>query len=447
MKYHFIGIGGIGMSGLAMHLASEGDQVYGSNYEENERVAYLRGKGIGVFIGHSYENFEKPDVVVRTTAIKQGNPELERAIFESVPTIYRMELLKSLLLRDTSVCITGTDGKTTTTAMVSKILIDSGRDPTVFLGGINPILKDGNYRKGKDLIVSELDESDGFFASFKPDFAVITNVRGDHLEHYDNSFDNLKSHFRYFSRSVGKLLVTNADDPASERIFTDTLTFGRDRGYYRFTDRSTGIMNQTFRCFRGNEDLGLFKLMIPGEFNVYNATAAIALTHEMGVPIESIKNSLESYRSVDRRFTFRGLDDFRNLFFFDDYAHTPDEISSTIRGAREFFPGKNVIVVFQPHRYSRLVRENGRFANSLKDATEVCVFKLYEAYEKGQYAIDETEVLKGLSSYGVPAVHAVNYSEILEWLEKKRDAVILFLGAGDITEASKMSALKLCEAH
>jgi UDP-N-acetylmuramate--alanine ligase len=302
--------------------------------------------------------------------------------------------------------------------MVSKILIDSGRDPTVFLGGINPILKDGNYRKGKDLIVSELDESDGFFASFKPDYAVITNVRGDHLEHYDNSFDNLKNHFRYFSRSVGKLLVTNADDPASERIFTDTLTFGKDRGYYRFTDRSTGIMNQTFRCFRGNEDLGLFKLMIPGEFNVYNATAAIALTHEMGVPIESIKNSLESYRSVDRRFTFRGLDDFRNLF-----------------------------VVFQPHRYSRLVRENGRFANSLKDATEVCVFKLYEAYEKGQYAIDETEVLKGLSSYGVPAVHAVNYLEILEWLEKKRDAVILFLGAGDITEASKMSVLKLCEAH
>ncbi|WP_258394222.1 glutamate ligase domain-containing protein [Mesotoga sp. Brook.08.YT.4.2.5.4.] len=135
------------------------------------------------------------------------------------------------------------------------------------------------------------------------------------------------------------------------------------------------------------------------------------------------------------------------FFFFDDYAHTPDEISSTIRGAREFFPGKNVIVVFQPHRYSRLVRENGRFAMSLKDASEVCVYKLYEAYEKGEYAIDETEVLKGLSSYGVPAVHAVNYTEILEWLEKKRDAVILFLGAGDITEASKMSALKLCEAH
>ena len=150
--------------------------------------------------------------------------------------------------------------------------------------------------------------------------------------------------------------MTNADDPA-ERIFTDTLTFGKDRGYYRFTDRSTGIMNQTFRCFRGNEDgLCLFKLMIPGEFNVYNATAAIALTHEMGFQLNPSK-PLESYRSVDRRFTFRGLDDFRNLSSSMIMLHTPDEISNTIRGAREFFPGKNVIVVFQPHRYSRLVRE------------------------------------------------------------------------------------------
>ena len=447
MKYHFIGIGGIGMSALAMHLASEGNQVNGSNYEENERVDYLRSKGVSVFIGHSYENLESPDVVVRTTAIKQGNPELVKAISKSIPTIYRMELLKSLLSRNTSLCVTGTDGKTTTTAMVSKILVDSGRDPTVFLGGINPLLNDGNYRKGNGITVTELDESDGFFASFKPDYAIITNVRGDHLEHYDNSFDNLKSHFRYFSRGVRKLLVTNADDPVSERIFKGSLTFGRDRGHYRFSDRITGIMNQTFRCWKGDTDLGIFKLMIPGEYNAYNATAAVALTHEMGVPIESIRSSVESYRSVDRRFTFRGLDDFRNLFFFDDYAHTPDEISSTIRGAREFFPGKNVVVVFQPHRYSRLVRENGRFAMSLKEASEVCVYKLYEAYEKGEYAIDETEVLKGLSSYGVPAVHAVNYTEILEWLEKKRDAVVLFLGAGDITEASKMSALKLCEAH
>ncbi|KUK90398.1 MAG: UDP-N-acetylmuramate--L-alanine ligase, partial [Mesotoga infera] len=149
------------MSGLAMHLASEGDQVYGSNYEENERVDYLRAKGINIYIGHSYENFEKPDVVVRTTAIKQGNPELVRALSEGVPTIYRMELLKNLLSRNTSLCVTGTDGKTTTTAMISKILVDSGRDPTVLLGGINPLLSDGNYRKGEGLIVSELDESDG----------------------------------------------------------------------------------------------------------------------------------------------------------------------------------------------------------------------------------------------------------------------------------------------
>ncbi|HPB64491.1 MAG TPA: UDP-N-acetylmuramate--L-alanine ligase, partial [Mesotoga sp.] len=438
MKYHFIGIGGIGMSGLAMHLASEGYQVYGSNYEENERVEYLRARGIGVCIGHSSENFDRPDLVIRTTAIKQGNPELVRAISEDVPTIYRMELLQKILAGNISTCITGTDGKTTTTAMVAKILFDDGRDPTVFLGGLNSFLTDGNYRRGGNVIVSELDESDGFFASFKPENAIITNVRGDHLEHYDNSFDNLKNHFRYFSRGVKNLLVFNADDPVSERLFKGGITFGKEKGLYRFSNRKTCLMSQTFSCWRGDSHMGQIKLMIPGEYNAYNATAAVALTHELGVSIDTIKASLESFRSVDRRFTFRGMDNSRNLFFFDDYAHTPDEISSTIRGAREFFPDKNVIVVFQPHRYSRLVRENGRFALSLRDASEVCVYKLYEAYEKGQYAIDETEVLKGLSSYGVPAVHAVNYNEILDWLERKRDAVVLFLGAGDITEASKL---------
>lgn len=445
LKYHFIGIGGIGMSALAMHLASEGHQVYGSNYEVNERVEYLRSKGINVYIGHSQENFDNPNVTVRTTAVKQGNPELEKAIAEGIPIIYRMELLKKIVSQNDSVCVTGTDGKTTTTAMLSNILLAAQRDPTVFLGGLNSGLSEGNYRKGGQLVVSELDESDGFFAAFKPTNAIVTNVRGDHLEHYDNSFDNLKDHFKYFSRGVGNLFVYNADDPASEKLFKGGVTFGKRKGYYRFSQRETTAFNQTFRVWAGKSDLGIFKLKVPGEYNAYNALAALAMAHEMGVSADSIRATLESYESVDRRFTLRGTSSVRKLFFFDDYAHTPDEITSAIRGAREFFPDKRIMVVFQPHRYSRLVRENGRFALSLKEANEVCVYKLYEAYEKGQYVIDETEVLKGLSSYGVPAVHAVNYNEIFNWLEPKRDAIVLFLGAGDITEASKMSVLKFGE--
>ena len=411
-------------------------------------MEYLRARGISVFIGHSPQNFDKPDLVIRTTAIKQGNPELVRAIFEDVPTIYRMELLRKILADNISTCVTGTDGKTTTTAMVAKILFDDGRDPTVFLGGLNAFLADGNYRRGGKVIVSELDESDGFFASFKPENAIITNIRGDHLEHYDNSFEKPEKSFSSISPKVSRTFSYSTPMILSLKgCSKDGITFGKEKGLYRFSDRKTCLMSQTFSCWRGDSHMGQIKLMIPGEYNAYNAMAAVALTHELGVSIDTIKASLESFRSVDRRFTFRGMDNSRNLFFFDDYAHTPDEISSTIRGAREFFPDKNIIVVFQPHRYSRLVRENGRFALSLRDASEVCVYKLYEAYEKGQYAIDETEVLKGLSSYGVPAVHAVNYAEILDWLERKRDAVVLFLGAGDITEASKMSALKLCATH
>lgn len=431
------------MSGLALHLAAEGNEVYGSNFEENERVEYLRRIGMRIYIGHARENWENPDVVVHTTAVSRGNPELERSISEGVPILYRMELLRKVIASRNSLCVTGTDGKTTTTAMLSKVMIDAGRDPVVFLGGKSPHLEHGNYRNGEGPIVAEVDESDGFFASFSPLHAIITNVRGDHLEHYNNSLKNLHAHFSYFARRITGIFIYNADDEASNKLFDGMgITFGEKNGDYRFTGRICNRTKQSFEVYHGKHSLGHFTLNLPGIHNVYNATSVIAMAAELGIPMDIVKNSLAAFKSVDRRFTFRGFSEEKNLYFIDDYAHTPDEITNTIRGAKESYPDRKIIVVFQPHRYSRLARENGRFAASLKSADAVCVYKLYDAYEKGRYAVSEVEVLEGLKSYGVESYHADDYNDILNWLNNKRDAVVLFLGAGDITEASKLSALK-----
>lgn len=446
MKYHFIGIGGIGMSGLALHLAAEGNEVYGSNVEINERVRYLKEKGIDIYPSHSDKNWKRPNIVVKTTAIPRGNPELEKALTESVPTYYRMEMLKKVIsFYENSFCVTGTDGKTTTTALLSKIFIDAEKDPTVLLGGLSPHLLQGNYHRGsKKTIITELDESDGFFASFKPLHAIVTNVRHDHLEHYVSSERNLVNHFSYFGKRVKGLLVHNADDPNSRKAFGNMgITFGKHKGKYIFKNRKAGLI-QSFDVYKDGKLLGNFSLGMPGEHNAYNATAAIALAAELGISVKKIQESLISYISVDRRFSLRGIDKSRELYLIDDYAHTPEEIRTTIKGTRESYPEREILVVFQPHRYSRLARENGRFANSLKEADEVCVYKLYDAYEKGMYALDETEVLKGLHLHGVPAYHATDYDEVLKWIDSKKCSVILFLGAGDITRIARLSVSRFC---
>ncbi|AKI97095.1 UDP-N-acetylmuramate--L-alanine ligase [Kosmotoga pacifica] len=449
MKYHFIGIGGIGMSSLALHLAAEGKEVSGSNYEENERVEYLRQNDIRILIGHSPQNIGKPDVVIRTTAVSKNNPELVAAVEKGIPVLYRMELLKKVLSTNISLCVTGTDGKTTTTAMLSKIFIDAGKDPTVFLGGKVPFLEHANYRRGTGMTIAELDESDGFFASFKADHALITNVRFDHLEHYNNSHENFLDHLILFVNGVAGKIVYNHDDDVLRMLLGETkhVSFGKSGGYYRFKKRRAVGINQTFEVLEGDVSLGVFELNIPGEHNVYNALAAIAMARQFGIDVEVIKSSLATFVSADRRFTLRGYDEEKDVYLIDDYAHTPDEIRNTIKGAREAFPDKKLAVVFQPHRYSRLARENGRFAASLKGADEVCVFKLYDAYEKGSYALDETEVLDGLKKHNVPAHHHVDYYEVLKWVEKQEKAVVLFLGAGDVTEISHLSAFKLCSTR
>ena len=445
VRYHFVGIGGIGMSSLAMHLRAEGHEVYGSNNEINERSNFLRSKGFSVYIGHSSSNWEDPDILVRTTAVKDDNPEVQKAVKTGVPVVYRMEALKRITKQNNSICITGTDGKTTTTAMLSKILIDAGCDPSVLLGGINSSLEFGNYRLGAGPLLTELDESDGFFASVKCNHAVVTNVRNDHLEHYSNKSENLRDHFWHFGNNVSGLLVYNSDDPILSSIFNGScVSFGRDSGLYKITGRRHSAAVQEFEVLYKNRSLGNYVLRTPGEFNAYNALAAIAASVEFGIDPDSIRESLLEFSPVDRRFSFRGKNDLRNLDLIDDYAHTPDEIAYTISGAREFFPDKKIVAVFQPHRYSRLVRENGKFAASLRGADAVCVYKLYEAYENEPHEIDEREVVDGLNRYGTPVVHASNYGDILSWLEDLRDAVVIFMGAGDITEASKLSAMKFC---
>lgn len=444
MRFHFIGIGGIGMSSLAMFLADEGHEVYGSNYEQNEMTVILENRGIDVFINHNYDNWKNPDYIIRSTAIKDDNPEIKRGIVENKRIIFRMELLKKILRKRESLGITGTDGKTTTTALVS-CLLNEYLNTGVFLGGNYNFLPNSNYKHGKDILVSEIDESDGFFATVKPKHAIITNIRFDHLEHYSENKKNLYNSFKMYSKNLSGIVIYNADDENAKEIFVGNgISFGKNNGFYRFYDRKIDKTAQIFKLKRGNENLGEFRINLPGEFNVYNAVASIAFCIEYGMDIDLIKEKIPMLKSVDRRFTIKSTKNSNNNIIIDDYAHTPDEIRCTITAAKEAFPDNKTCIVFQPHRYSRLKRENGNFAKSLSFADEVCVYKLYEAYERIKNDVNEHEIVQGLLEKNVPVIHAEDFFEIDEWINLKRNSVIIFMGAGDIIKASRNYLNRYC---
>ena len=432
------------MSSLAMFLADEGHEVYGSNYERNDMTFILENRGIDVFIGHDYNNWKDPDYIIRSTAIKNDNPEIKRGIKENKKIIFRMELLKKVLKKRESLGITGTDGKTTTTALVS-CLLNEYLNTGIFLGGNYSFLSHSNYKHGRDILVSEIDESDGFFATFKPKHSIITNIRFDHLEHYSENKRNLYNSFKLYSKNLEGIVVYNADDENSREIFSKKgISFGKSKGLYRFYDRRTENTSQFFKLRKGMKELGEFKINIPGEFNVYNAVAAIVFCIEYGMDIDLIREKIPKLKTVDRRFSIKSTENVYNNIIIDDYAHTPDEIKCTIAAAKEAFPDNKTCIVFQPHRYSRLKRENGNFARSLSSADEVCVYKLYEAYEKIKNDVNEHEIVQGLLAKNIPVVHADDFYEIDEWINLKRNSVIIFMGAGDIIKASRNYLERYC---
>jgi UDP-N-acetylmuramate--alanine ligase len=443
---HFVGIGGIGMSGIAEVMHQLGYTVQGSDVAESYVVEKLRKAGIPVAIGHSADNLGDAAVVVCSSAIKDGNPEMEAAAERRLPRVKRAEMLAELMRMQKTVAVAGTHGKTTTTSMVAALLDSGGLDPTVINGGI--INRYGsNARLGKsDWWVIEADESDGSFLRLDGTIAVVTNIDPEHLEHY-GSFDAVKDAFVEFIENVPfyGLAVMCVDHPEVQGV----LSRIRDRrivtyGFSALADvRADNVTpvpgGSRFDAVILGKDgerrtIEGVQVSMPGRHNVQNALAAIAVALELGLTDEAIASGFERFDGVKRRFTRVGEVD--GAIVIDDYAHHPTEIRAVLSAAREGAEGR-VIAVMQPHRYTRLEALMDDFQNAFNDADVVFVTPVYPAGEEPIEGVDSAALAEGLRARGHRMVRAIDdlnqLSRDLRDLAADGDMIIC-MGAGDITK-------------
>jgi UDP-N-acetylmuramate--alanine ligase len=444
---HFIGIGGIGMSGIAEALHTLGYKVQGSDQAENANVARLREKGIRTFIGHAAENLGEAEVVVISTAIKRDNPEYRAARERHLPIVRRAEMLAELMRFRQAVAIGGTHGKTTTTSMVAALLEAGGLDPTVINGGIINAYGT-NARMGKgDWMVVEADESDGTFLKLPAEIAVVTNIDPEHLDHY-GSFEKVREAFRQFAENVpfygfGVMCIDHPEVQALVARIEDrrVVTYGENlQADIRFENhRMDGAVSVFDVVLRGRKADGIrvmrdLRLPMPGRHNVSNATAAIAVATELGIGEEAIRRGLSAFGGVKRRFTLTGT--WNGVSIFDDYGHHPVEIRAVLRAAREATTGR-IIAIAQPHRYTRLRDLFDDFASCFNDADTVMIAPVYAAGEAPIDGISSEALVAGLKAGGhrdarfIPGPEAI--APILREAAKEGDFVV-FLGAGNITQ-------------
>jgi UDP-N-acetylmuramate--alanine ligase len=444
---HFVGIGGIGMSGIAEVLANLGYRVQGSDVADNANVQRLRADGIDIRIGHDAANLGEAKVVVVSSAIKRDNPELKAAREKLLPVVRRAEMLAELMRLKQAVAIAGTHGKTTTTSMVAALLDAGGFDPTVINGGIINAYGTNARMGTSDWMVVEADESDGTFVKLPADVAVVTNIDPEHLEHY-GSFDRLRDAFEQFVENVPfyGFAVMCMDHPEVQALIgriedRRIITYGASpQADVRYTDlrieNRRSVFSVSIRDGTGGERLVIDNLSIsmPGEHNVQNATGAIAVAHHLGVPDKAIVHGLSGFGGVRRRFTHTGSWD--GVEIFDDYAHHPVEIAAVLKAARSIAP-KRVIAVVQPHRYTRLRDLFDGFCACFNDADKVLVAPVYPAGEAPIAGYDRDTLVEGLRTRGHRDVRALEGAEelprIVAGIARTGDYVVC-LGAGSISQ-------------
>ena len=440
-QIHFVGIGGIGMSGIAEVLLNLGYNVTGSDMKEGASVRRLRKLGAVVFIGHSPENLGDSDVLVKSTAVQMDNPEVQAAIDAHVPVIRRAEMLAELMRMKHGLAVAGTHGKTTTTSMLATVAAEAGLDPTVVIGGrLNAIGTNARLGRG-EWLVAEADESDGSFLHLDPTVAVVTNIDAEHLEHY-GSMSSLVETFVTFANKVPfyGFSVVCLDHPVIQDLLPQlrrrVVTYGLNRqADYRAENlRFEGLMAH-FSVFRGEEELGEISLDMPGTHNVQNALATIAATMEMDVPFEVIVRGIAAFAGVERRFTVRG--EVGDAMIVDDYGHHPVEIAATLEGAVAGFPDRKVIAVFQPHRYTRVRDLQADFCRCFNRADHVVVCPVYAAGESPIEGVSHHSLLEGIKRHGHRSVVAVeSLEEAVSHLQEHIDgkSIVVTLGAGNVNQ-------------
>ncbi|MGN6551317.1 MAG: UDP-N-acetylmuramate--L-alanine ligase [Pararhizobium sp.] len=443
---HFIGIGGIGMSGIAEVLRNLGYRVQGSDQADSANVQRLRDKGIEVFIGHDAANLGDAEVVVVSTAIRKNNPELVAAREKLLPIVRRAEMLAELMRFRNAVAIGGTHGKTTTTSLIATLLEAGGLDPTVINGGIINAYGT-NARMGEgDWMVVEADESDGTFLKLPADIAVVTNIDPEHLDHYGN-FDAVRAAFRQFVENVPfyGFGVMCLDHPEVQSLISRiedrrVISYGENpQADVRFgnirMDGATSVFDVEIRSRKSADVIAIraLRLPMPGRHNVSNATAAVAVAHELGIDAEAIRRGLAQFGGVKRRFTFTGR--WNGVSIFDDYGHHPVEIRAVLKAAREACKGR-VIAVVQPHRYTRLASLFDDFSACFNDADRVLIAPVYPAGEDPIPGVDSAALLSSMKAGGHRDVRLIagagDLAPVIRGLAGPDDFVVC-LGAGNIT--------------
>jgi len=444
---HFVGIGGIGMSGIAEVLDNLGYSVTGSDVADSANVKRLRDKGIKVAIGHKAENIDGADVVVVSSAIKRDNPELIAARGKRLPVVRRAEMLAELMRLKSCVAIAGTHGKTTTTSMVASLLDAGGLDPTVINGGIINAYGTNARLGGGDWMVVEADESDGTFLKLPADVAIVTNIDPEHLDHFQ-TFDAVQDAFRTFVENVPfyGFAVMCTDHPVVQTLVGKLedrriLTYGENpQADVRLADLDHHNGESRFSVLFRDRDgkishtIDNLALPMPGRHNALNATAAVAVAHALGLKSDAIRRALAGFSGVKRRFTRVG--EWNGATIIDDYGHHPVEISAVLRAARESTAGQ-VIAVMQPHRYTRLHDLFEQFCTCFNDADAVIVAPVYPAGEQPIPGADRDALVTGLRAHGhkhaIPLEGPAKLPSLIKDLAKPGDYVVC-LGAGSITQ-------------
>jgi UDP-N-acetylmuramate--alanine ligase len=435
---HFVGIGGIGMSGIAEVLINLGYKIGGSDTQQSDTTMRLQKLGASVSLGHAAENIGNADVVVTSTAVKENNPEVLEAHRKKIPVIPRAEMLAELLKMKFSVAVSGSHGKTTTTSMISTMLARGGLDPTMVIGGKLASIG-SNARLGEgEVIVAEADESDGSFLKLSPTIAIITNIDREHLDYYPG-INEIKEAFLKFANIVpfyGCTVMCSDNQYVQEilpLIKRKTITYGiKMPADYRASDIKFLADKTIYNLSYKGEPQGEIGLVVPGMFNVYNSLAAIAVCRELELSLPTIKKGLLGFSGVQRRLEIKGK--VSDIIVVDDYGHHPTEIKETLTAARQVWKGR-LIVVFQPHRFTRTKALFDEFTMAFKDADILILNDIYPASEGPIPGINSAALWAAIKQTGHPHVEYIaNAKETIAFLlntARPKDTVIT-LGAGSI---------------
>ncbi len=446
-KFHFVGIGGIGMSALAKTLRHLGYEVSGSDRKENGTIQRMRTQGIQVFVGHENALGKSVSALVYSTAIQPDNPELLQAKRLGIPVLHRSQILAEFINKRASIGVTGTHGKTTTTAMISFLLSAAGLHPSCIVGGILLNAQDNVLLGSGDLYVAEVDESDKSQRHYFPLHSVITNMEPEHLDHY-RDFDEIKACFRSYGNQTRPegFLVINDDEAELKGLFADykrplvTYGFQHSADFWAHDIRLFPYSSQ-YRLYHREQCLGTVNLSVPGIHNISNSLAAFSLLLSLGLEPELLLPKITGFRGTGRRLEVKL--ETSKILVIDDYAHHPTEIRASLKALKNY--GRMMTVIFQPHRFSRIKGLLKDFGPSFKDADRLIVTDIYGAGEENDQKVSPQEVLETVRASGHKNVSFIRREELLTMLqltEAPQGDLFAFIGAGDIEEIANAFAVR-----